>query len=281
MRYLAFICSILLFASCSPEFYIEKSFEDDIPNIAVMLVFPDDVHAVNSKTGLDLDKVSDEVYDSIFYAANFLPYIWRDSFLMDFEQNLSASFQANGFLVYNESQWSDFLSLEGAAYIINITFLQLEERYTNHTDYIYKNGKLESKYLIREPEDVRVHLKNTLTLNAWVDFQEIHDTSNTTYSFYTYSEVADAYKSEMVEINSKRVYQIEKDSLTLDRALTLQDSAAPEIRNNMVDFMVNQKMEQYIGFYFNRYPSYYLRFDGKGDMIKSDQEPQYIFLKED
>lgn len=262
---------VILFVACSAEHHMIKAVQADLKKTSLLLLFPENLDAVNNKSGLDLNKLTDKEYDSLFYSADFLPYIYRDSFLLQFQEQIISEFEKDSFRVYTDKSWSRFLQQSGPSYIVNFNFLQLEESYMTHlhtplNEDSKKDGKAPS---------VSVKMLNTLSLNAWVEFAHVQDTTLKRYSYFMKYELADSVSEGP---NSECAETLCLDSLSLADISNLGDQAAAEMQSTTIDFLINQKVEKRIGHMYNRYPYFFLKYKDRKTIKKTDIMPNYIFI---
>jgi hypothetical protein len=190
-----------------------------------------------------------------------------------------AEFESKGFAVYTDTMWSSFFSAESPSYIFDFTYLQIEEVFTTYYDseiHVEKNRLLQDSEMRSK---TFVKLRNTLRLNAWVDFTYVQDTSLTKYSLFMDSKLTDEVDGSFVKKDEKYVYKYSLDTLDVERSLQLDTTAANEITETALNFIINQNLEHRIGELYDRYPTDYYYLQEKGVIEKTQQVPTYHIVK--
>jgi len=127
----------LLVQSCSPEWKLARRFVNSAPDIAVLVLPPDNLIKTNLKQknaeGAHPKNDDDESPEGSGFTV-FLDELSDSIFLETYVNNFLDEIERLGMQLFTEEYADSFLFLPGKAFLINMAQIQLEEYYLRHED---------------------------------------------------------------------------------------------------------------------------------------------------
>jgi hypothetical protein len=275
-RYFMAFLSLFVLFSCTVEYRLAKLAGERVDQAHVMLIFPDYLLVKNSKDyGLDTNLSDNQYYQRQLDSSFFLRYIDDSTYLHGFSAEVKALFQEFGFKVYEPQQWSVFLALKEQAFIVDFTQLQVEERWFLHTD----EETMPDEYTYTQETWL-----NALSYNAWVTVSDINDSAFTSRKMiYTEEVLHDHYEGVflMNNISGEVYYDYNNRPLKVEDAKRLISNASIDISMDVLDFMINNYVEEALLEMEQKYPERFWKYrPKKSKPYPVMEESGYIIMEE-
>jgi hypothetical protein len=160
--------SIMLFSSCTVERKLANHFVKHTDKVAMMVLFPKEVFAVNEKAGKNpLTFFFEEAKQdtSLFRNSLILKELNDEKIITPFRSAYVNELKNYGFKVFEEDQMDDFHMVESEAFMMNLAQLEIQEYRTVYQDAI----------VVGETTYTKDIWLNGINIAAWFELNQFND----------------------------------------------------------------------------------------------------------
>lgn len=213
-KVLIFILLPVLFGACSTERRLANRFVKQSQEISVVVLFPQEVFAINEKSPDQKGSFSLRLAESdtgLVSNTLILKEIKEKEVIQLFAESFTNELGNYKIQVYKEAQMDDFLQLQQNAFMLNLAQLEVQEYLTVFTDEI---GVGERTYT------ADVYL-NVFNLGVWIELNALNDTrrENSSVLFATH-DLTDRFNGYFVQrfFTGEIDYKLTQDTITVQQA---------------------------------------------------------------